>query len=164
MAVFNGFAPSFFQGKSNQGRLIYISPGSVNGIVLWNGGSFGVPDNATTTVYANTSGQILTGTVPSGLFGIAVVIVSGNVIQSITDIRTGSATGSNLPIVEVVTASGTTFGPLQHTPNGQYFQLFKNGQLLTSLGSSPDYTLSGASGTLTQAATAGDLFIAVYTF
>jgi hypothetical protein len=64
------------------------------------------------------------------------------------------------PIAEVVTFTGTS-GTLAHTPI-KMIGLFKLGQRLTSQGTSPDYSITGAAITLTVAAVSTDIFIAVY--
>lgn len=66
------------------------------------------------------------------------------------------------PTGEVITVSGTS-GTLAHTPVF-IFGIFKNGQRLTSLGSSPDFSRSGTSLTFTVAAISGDFYEAVYLY
>lgn len=65
------------------------------------------------------------------------------------------------PFEEVVSFGTGTSGTLAHTPFG-LVNLFKNGQRLTRLGGSPDFTISGTSITLTVGAVTGDLYEATY--
>jgi hypothetical protein len=61
---------------------------------------------------------------------------------------------------EVISMSGTS-GAFSHSPT-TLIGLFKNGQRLTTLGSSPDFSYSGTGITLTVAAVSGDFYEAVY--
>lgn len=72
----------------------------------------------------------------------------------------GSGGGTFLD--EVITMSGTA-GAFAHTPTTLY-GLYKNGQRLTTLGSSPDFSSSGTSITLTVAAVTEDFYEAVYLY
>jgi hypothetical protein len=65
-----------------------------------------------------------------------------------------------IPIVETVTFAGTA-GALANVPLA-ILGLFKNGQLLSSTGGSPDYSIVGAAITLTVPAVSGDLYVAIY--
>jgi hypothetical protein len=100
-----GFSPNWLYGQQNAGLGIYIAPGEIN-TVLYLGGEFSVPANATTYFWVTSGGQIQSGSsLPFGCYPIAKVI-SGNVatgnrsqffsqavdtspgILSITDLRT----------------------------------------------------------------------------
>jgi hypothetical protein len=61
---------------------------------------------------------------------------------------------------ELITVSGTS-GTLSHTP-ATLVGFFKNGQRLTALTGTPEFTISGASITLTTAGVSTDVFEAVY--
>lgn len=109
-----GFTPNWYYGQQNAGLAIYIAPGDING-THFNGGVFGVPNNATTVFYLNddgmittedgdypiaqvVSGQIITSSVASsiGAFAFPLLVVNGRRafynsdpgIKSITDLRT----------------------------------------------------------------------------
>ena len=63
---------------------------------------------------------------------------------------------------ELVTVSGTS-GTLSHTPVS-LIGLYKNGQRLTALTGSPDFSLSSATLTLTVAGVSTDVYEAVYLY
>lgn len=70
-------------------------------------------------------------------------------------------TPSLLPTAEEVVFTGTA-GTLAHTPLG-IVMLYKNGQYLSALGGSPDYTIADdVDITLTIAATSEDEYVAIY--
>lgn len=64
---------------------------------------------------------------------------------------------------EVVTFSNIT-GTLANLPNNNFLQLFKNGLLLTTLGSNPDFSINGSAIILTVPATSLDTYVAYYSF
>lgn len=164
MATFAGYAPSAYYSLNNPGLLIWISPGSVNGVVAWNGGTFAVLNNNTTTVYADSSGILHQGQISAGGYGIALVTATGGKIVNIIDIRTNPISSSAIGnfSTETVPVSGTSWGPISHPPNGILFLFFKNGQLLQS---SADYTGFGqTSGTLVVSAGTSDSYLMVYTY
>lgn len=78
------------------------------------------------------------------------------------NLASGGSSLGTFSSAELVSASGTTFGPLAHAPNGNFFQLSKNGQLLQP-GAGNDFVLSGSSGTLDVAAQSEDVYLAWYT-
>lgn len=67
------------------------------------------------------------------------------------------------PTGELLTVGTGTTATLSHTPVF-IFGIFKNGQRLTSLGSSPDFSRSGTSITFTVAGVPTDVFEAVYLY
>jgi len=71
----------------------------------------------------------------------------------------GGLSTQNFQNGEIVSFVGTA-GTLLYVPNGIFFQLFKNGQLILNSG---DYTLAGANITLIVSAQLSDQFAAFYT-
>jgi hypothetical protein len=61
---------------------------------------------------------------------------------------------------EIITFSGTS-GSFAHSP-ASLIGLFKNGQRLSSLGGSPDFSYTGTAITLSTGAGGGDVYEAVY--
>ena len=88
-ARFRGWAPNWLFGQQDKGLAIYVSPGSVNKITLFNGGVVQVQPNTVTYVWTNTAGQILTGaTLAAGTYPIAMVTAG--------QVRTGGNTPAGL--------------------------------------------------------------------
>lgn len=88
-AIFRGWAPNWLFGQQDKGLAIYVSPGSVNKITLFNGGTIPVQPNTVTFVWTNTAGQVLTGTtLASGVYPIAMVTAG--------QVRTGGNTPASL--------------------------------------------------------------------
>ena len=105
--VVAGFAPSSLFGQNNAGLNIYISPGSINGVSVFAGGTFSVSPSSITFFWCNSSGAINAGPMlpaagmslpDAGIFPIAQVFaglintwtnppVKQNGITSLVDIR-----------------------------------------------------------------------------
>jgi hypothetical protein len=71
-----------------------------------------------------------------------------------------AGTGVGTFVDELITMTGTS-GAFSHAP-ATLIGLFLNGQRLTKLGLSPDFSTVGTAITLTVAAVSGDLYEAVY--
>jgi hypothetical protein len=125
-------------------------------------GTFAVPPGGFTNPMT-TEGDLIYG----GASGVPTRLAGGTAGQLLsTDGSAGPPAWINAPAAaltfldEVITMSGTS-GSFAHTPV-QLIGLFLNGQRLTKLGGSPDFSTSGTSITLTVAAVAGDIYEAVY--
>lgn len=88
-AIFRGWAPNWYFGQQDKGLGIFVSPGSVNGLILFYGSFVPVLANTVTYVWADTGGHVQTGGVlPGGTYPIAMVTAG--------QVRTGGNTPASL--------------------------------------------------------------------
>jgi hypothetical protein len=97
----------------------------------------------------------LAGNVPAPTAGSAA---AGKFLKA--DATWAVPLGSGTFVDEIITFSGTS-GSFSHAP-AILIGLYLDGQRLTQLGSSPDFSSTGTPITLTVAATSGELYEAVY--
>jgi len=132
--------------------------GKQNIVFVTDGGSPEVNVSATDPVMVGDSGSGGTaGNVPAPPAGSAAAEMF---LRADGTFAVPAGTGIGTFADELITMSGTS-GAFAHAPT-TLIGLFLNGQRLTTLGASPDFSYTGTAITLTVAAVSGDLYEAVY--
>jgi hypothetical protein len=132
--------------------------GQQNNVWQNDGGSPTVNEsNYTPAMVGDTGSGGLAGSAPAPPSGSAA---AGKFLKADGTWAVPPGSGLGTFTDELITMSGTS-GAFSHAP-ATLIGLFKNGQRLTQLTGSPDYSVSGAAITLTVAATGSDVYEAVY--